>query len=50
VTCAAGGLLAVATIRNPDGAVILAQLAVQQFGRAVDGTPLQPSPTADQAA
>jgi EmrB/QacA subfamily drug resistance transporter len=50
VTCAAGGLLAVATIRNPDGAPKLLHRQLRQYHCAVDGTPLQPSPTADQAA
>jgi MFS family permease len=43
LTCAAGGLLAVVTIRDPDGAPTLLHRQLRQYHCALDGTPLQPS-------
>jgi EmrB/QacA subfamily drug resistance transporter len=43
ITCAAGGLLAVATIRNPADAPGLRHPRLRAYHCALDGTPLQPA-------
>jgi hypothetical protein len=43
VTCAAGGLLAVATIRNPDRAAPIPDQHLRSYHCAIDGAPLQSS-------
>jgi EmrB/QacA subfamily drug resistance transporter len=43
LTCAAGGILAAATIRNPPGASGLRLPRLRAYHCALDGTPLQPA-------
>lgn len=43
LTCAAGGLLAAATIRNPPGAPGLGHTHLRSYHCALDGPPLQPA-------
>jgi EmrB/QacA subfamily drug resistance transporter len=49
LACAAGGLLAAATIRNPKGAAPRQHHRVRAYYCALDGTPLQPSASAHSA-
>jgi EmrB/QacA subfamily drug resistance transporter len=49
LACAAGGLLAAATIRNPADAAPLRPHRVRAYYCALDGTPLQPSAPAHPA-
>ena len=42
IACAAGGLLAAATIRNPSGSEHLRQRQLRNYHCAIDGAPLQP--------
>jgi EmrB/QacA subfamily drug resistance transporter len=50
LTCAGGGLLAAATIRNPRDAPPLLHHHLRHYYCAVDGTPLQPDDAARAAA
>ncbi|HEX3793440.1 MAG TPA: DHA2 family efflux MFS transporter permease subunit [Acidimicrobiales bacterium] len=50
LTCAAGGALAAATIRNPTGSGHLRHGHLRQYHCAVDGAPLQPDQPGAQAA
>jgi EmrB/QacA subfamily drug resistance transporter len=49
LTCAAGGLLAAATIRNPRQALPLLHRHLRKYHCALDGTPLQPDSAAKTA-
>jgi EmrB/QacA subfamily drug resistance transporter len=50
VTCAAGGILAAFTIRNPAAQALPQHQQLRQFYCAVDGAPLQPSQAAAASA
>jgi EmrB/QacA subfamily drug resistance transporter len=50
LACAAGGLLAAATIRNPKDAAPLRHHREREYYCALDGTPLQPSTPAAEPA
>jgi EmrB/QacA subfamily drug resistance transporter len=50
LTCAVGGILAAATIRNPPGASHLRHPHLRAYHCALDGTPLQPADTSHPSA
>ena len=45
LTCAAGGIVALAVIRNPTGSSPVALLHLRRWHCALDGAPLQVAPT-----